>query len=137
MAKPVLLRLAAYMAMSALRTSVCASLPVLGEVRDADAGADVERLPFEENRRFERGDDLARGRGEVRRLLRARTRMANSSPPRRAMHSASAHRVLQAGAHFAQHVIAHAVTERVVDVLEAVQVHHEDGEPSLSVRGLA
>ena len=41
---PVLLRLAAYIAMSALRTSVCASSPVLGEVRDADAGAHVERL---------------------------------------------------------------------------------------------
>ena len=38
------------------------------------------------------------------------------------------HRVLQARAHFTQHMIAHAVSERVVDVLEAVEVHHEDGE---------
>ena len=28
------------------------------------------------------------------------------------------------------------MTERVVDVLEAVEVHHEDGEPELALRGL-
>ena len=65
--------------------------------------------------------------GEVARPA-CRTRMANSSPPRRAMHSALVTVCLQARAHFAQHVVAHAVSERVVDVLEAVEVHHEDGE---------
>ena len=33
-------------------------------------------------------------------------------------------------------MIAYAVPERVVDVLEAIQVHHEDGEPELAVPGL-
>ena len=62
--------------------------PVLGVVRDADAGADVERLAFEEDRRLERGDDL-RARSSAKSVRPAcRTRMANSSPPSRAMHSA-------------------------------------------------
>ena len=102
-------------------------LAVLGEMRDADAGADVERLALEEDRRFQRGDDLARRRGEVQVPV-----MPHQDGEFVAAQARDAfgvfHRVLQARAHFAQHVIAHAVSERVVDVLEAVEVHHEDGE---------
>jgi hypothetical protein len=43
---------------------------------------------------------------------------------------------LQARAHLAQHVVAHAVAEGIVDVLEPVQVHHEDGEAELPGRSL-
>jgi hypothetical protein len=38
------------------------------------------------------------------------------------------HGATQPRAHLAQHVVADAVAQRVVDVLEAVQVHHEDAE---------
>ena len=107
---------------------------VLGVMRDADAGADVERLALEEDRRFERGDDLARAsrRSPVSPACRTQDGEFVAAQARDAF--GAVHRVLQARAHFAQHVIAHAVSERVVDVLEAVEVHHEDGELEPAVR---
>ena len=38
------------------------------------------------------------------------------------------HRAAEAQADFAQHVVADAVSQRVIDVLEAVEIHHEDAE---------
>ena len=57
-------------------------------------------------------------------------RMMNSSPPSRATVSAVANAALQPPADRDQELIAHLVTQAVVDELETVDVEEEDTEPS-------
>ncbi len=57
---------------------------------------------------------------------------ANSSPPRRATRPALADRVLQARAELGEQAVAGVVAERVVEVLEAVEVDHRHGEPAVA-----
>ena len=54
----------------------------------------------------------------------------NSSPPMRAMRPRVAERLLEALRHVAQHAVADVVAERVVDLLEAAQVEHEQRQRS-------
>ena len=102
-------------------------------VRDADAGAHVERLALEVDRRLERVDD-ARAPFAPSRHPRAAQQHGElvAAQPRdalRALHDACRRRRPRAAPG------RRRVAERVVDVLEAVEVHQEDGEPD-SPRGL-
>ena len=56
---------------------------------------------------------------------------ANSSPPRRATSPRLADRVTQPGAELDEQQVAGVVAERVVEVLEAVEVDHRHGEPAV------
>ena len=105
--------------------------------RDADAGLDVEgrRHP----RRSCGAAPRARGRPRARRSRGPSTlgsRIANSSPPRRASVSPGA-APRQARRDLAQQVVAVGVTERVVDLLEAVEVDEEHGELGVGALGAA
>ena len=54
------------------------------------------------------------------------TRMTNSSPPKRAITSSLAHDPPQSRRDLDQHLVAHVVTEGVVDVLEVVEVDERE-----------
>ena len=96
--------------------------------RDAEAGVDVDGDVAEDERRIER------------RLMRAATSRrhacsvgavnmtANSSPPRRATVSLSRSVLLEAAADLDQQLIAEVMAERVVDLLEAIDVHHDHAD---------
>ena len=58
----------------------------------------------------------------------------NSSPPRRATVSVSAHRRRQALGHDLEQAVADIVAQGVVDVLEAIEVDEHHGEPRAVAR---
>ena len=64
-----------------------------------------------------------------------RRRIANSSPPRRATVSSSPQQARQALADLAQHLVAVVVAERVVDLLEAVEVEQHHGHAGAGAPG--
>ena len=53
---------------------------------------------------------------------------ANSSPPRRATVSLSRMRLAEAPSDLDQQIVAEAVAEGVVDLLEAIEVHHDHAD---------
>ena len=99
----------------------------LGE-GDADRGIGLDQMADDAERRAEAVADIGeQGLGIVG--CRGRLRItANSSPPRRAMKSPSRDRVAQPVGEAADQLVAGMVAERVVDVLEAVDVDAGDGE---------
>ena len=65
---------------------------------------------------------------------RPSTSTANSSPPKRATVSLGAHRGAQPLGDRDEQLVAGAVAERVVDLLEAVEVEEEHGHAAASAR---
>ena len=65
------------------------------------------------------------------------SRRANSSPPSRAITSAPPHDLLEPVGQLDQQPVADVVAEGVVDLLELVEVHHEQGHRLAAPGGLA
>ncbi len=105
-----------------------AVLGIVGENTDTDAAGGVERVPGDSQRLGERPDDLARNLGRVVGL--AQTLEGDdelvATQPRQGVALA------YAGGHlagdFLEQQVAYVVAERVVDVLEAVQVDEQHRE---------
>ena len=98
---------------------------VLGKQRDADAAVHVQVQAFNAERLLHHGNQFARGE------LRARTadigqqhRELVAAKPRHGVGLAQARQ--QAPADLAQHGVAHQVAQRVVDLLEPVEIHDQD-----------
>ena len=100
---------------------------MIGKECNADAGAHVERLILEVDRSLQRRDDALCQLDHLCSLHRRHQQREFVAP--QARHTAgAAHERAQAHADLAQHVIADAVAERVIDELEPVQIHHQDRE---------
>ncbi len=106
-------------------------LAVLGELADADAGADPQVVPFDLERRAQRSQHLLGHRLDV--MLRLHHGQADHK-----FVSAQARddvALPQSGSQTRrnrlQQTVAHLMSEGVVHVLETVQVQHEDHNPSL------
>ena len=98
---------------------------VVRRERDADADAGIDLLPVDLDRL---GDDLDQpARERARRLRRSsrHCRIANSSPPSRAIVSSSRDRAADALRDGAEQLVADRMAERVVDALEIVEVEAE------------
>ena len=109
-----------------------AVLRVLGVQRDADAGVDLEGEPVDHEALFERPARSARRRPAAARA--SGSRAANSSPPRRARTSPSRSADCDARPELGEHEIAGVVAERVVELLEVVEIDAQQrqlaaGEP--------
>ena len=102
--------------------------------RDADRGADEDLLALQVERSLERRED-------PRRNLRGVDAVAAVLEQDRELVSTEAsggvglpERVLQALADLVEHPVTGGVTERVVDRLEVVQVHEQDGDREVVAR---
>ena len=97
--------------------------------RDADAGADLDAVAGQKERL---GDELGDPRREFGRAVALIVASFLddgefvAAEPRQ--HVAGAQRISAAARDLAQQRIAGSVTERVVDVLEAVEIEHQDRE---------
>ena len=99
-----------------------------GALRDADARANVDGLPVEVDRLFEhRLDHASDGQGTHRIAAGQQDRELVATQPSHGV--GFAQRFAQALATDLQHLVARVMAERIVDELEAVQVHqqHRDG----------
>ena len=96
---------------------------VLGIEGDADAGADLEHLPFDDELLLERVQDAPRGRGGgvVVGGRRQHDRELVAAEPGHDV--LAAHLVLQAEGHLLEERVAEVMAERVVHFLEAIEVH--------------
>ena len=99
------------------------------EARDADARLDVQRQAVDLERLLERGEDA------LERLVEVVVRVGELPHEDAELVAAEArHRVaaaqhrLEPPGELDQQQVAVAVAERVVDLLEAVEVHEQDGE---------
>ena len=123
--------MAPYIAMSARRSSSSAVLPSSGKKRDADARADECFTAVDHERFLQTLDHLDRhGLGLERALnLRQHDRILVPAESGHGIRVAQYGRKSQPG--LLQQLIAAAVTERVVDFLEAVEVDEQHGEAPL------
>ncbi len=100
---------------------------VIGARRDADARAAIDDVPVERHLHFER---MTHGLGDALRVARAAARHHDrelvGADPRDAVARAADHRAQSRG-DLAQHQIADPVAERIVDVRELIEIHHEHG----------
>ena len=94
---------------------------------DADAGADHDGLVADRVGRADRRDQAVGDRQQRRVVGAAAVMTANSSPPMRATRSSSRTRVGEPLRHRADQFVADRMAERVVDVLEVVEVDVEHG----------
>ena len=109
------------------------AVPPVSRRRDADRRADEEDLALEVERSLERRED--RSPQQRRRRRRRRPRAGSRTRPLRGeQRCPPAGRVLQALADLAEHPVTGGVTERVVDRLEVVQVHEQDGDREVVAR---
>ena len=92
---------------------------------DADARRHAAFLPLNRHRLDERGEDLARYGGDLFRLGHFLDQHHELVPAQARHHVARAHRLGEPRPHFLQQLVAGVVAERVVDVLEAVQVDEQ------------
>ena len=101
---------------------------VLRRHRDADAGADLDRWPGSRNGS---AIELARSGRQIDRRRRADRRtpawmIANSSPPSRASTSVSRSADFRRLRHLPKQRVAGGMAERIVDVLETIEIEHQD-----------
>ncbi len=102
---------------------------VRGEARHADAGLDVERQAIGLERQLQRGEDALEGLVEVVRGLRQLPDEDAELVAAEARDGvAAAQDGLEAPRELDQQEVAVAMPQRVVDLLEAVEVHEQDGE---------
>ena len=119
--------MARYIAMSAQRIRSAALERVIGSQRDADTGADVQTGGADVDRLFEQGRDaLGHGRGLVGiRSVKEHGELVAAQ----ARHEVVATDDLtDAGADLAQQRVPGLVPERVVDLLEVVQIDQQQGQ---------
>ena len=101
-------------------------LPVLREQGDADAGGDMHLVAVELERGGERAQDLGRqgrGVGGLRELGLHQRELVAAEPGQGV---AGADRARDPAGHRAQQLVADRMAERVVDLLEAVEIEEED-----------
>ena len=102
-------------------------LPVARERADADARRQHELVVADREGGLEGADELA---GDVGSRWpsppNSSTSTTNSSPPRRARRSLTRTDGQQPARRVLQHAVAHAVAQRVVHVLEPVDVHEQE-----------
>ena len=98
---------------------------LLVDHRDADRGADHDVLPADRIGRADRGDDALRHRHHFRAVVadRGNHRELVAAEPRHQI--VAAQRVRQPQRHVADQLVAHGMAERIVDVLEVVEVDIE------------
>ena len=103
--------------------------------RNSDAGADIERLAGEIDGLLQRHDDAfgqihdpiaVAGGHQYREFISAQARNA----------IIVAQQVTQPRRHLAQHMIAGAVAQRVIHILEAIQIHDENRQHPLLLAGV-
>ena len=106
--------------------------------RDADARLDVQRQPVDEERLLERREDpLDHVLEDARRLADVRDEDAELVAAEPGHRVGLAHDRGQAARKLDQQQIAVVVAEGVVDLLEAIEVHQQDGElGALAICGL-
>ena len=123
--------MASYIATSARRTSDVTSVAVVGAERDADRGAELHGHAAHDERALQRvqqpAGELGRG-GAIGQVVQQHGELVAAEPRE---HVAPAQRVAQAVRDVAQEPVAVVVAERVVDLLEAVEVDQQQaGEPA-------
>ena len=107
-------------------SSTSGSWPVLREQGDADAGGDMHLVAIELERGGERAQDLGRqgrGVGGLRELGLHQREFVAAEPGQGV---AGPDRARDPAGHRAQQLVADRMAERVVDLLEAVEVEEED-----------
>ena len=103
-----------------------AVVAVVGDHGDADARGRVAEDPVELHRRGERALDRGGRRlGVRRRRVPGGSRTTNSSPPSRATDAPGARPVDSRPPTSSEQLVAGAVAERVVELLEVVEVHQQ------------
>ena len=118
--------MAAYIATSACCRSSLAVGAVLGVERDADADADLEHQTLDRERLPQRLDQALGDPARRREIGRARQQDRELVAAQPGDGVGRAQRPLQARPDFGQQQIAELMAERVVDVLEAVEVEQQD-----------
>ena len=101
---------------------------VLGIDADAQAPRERERVRADLRRHGQRVDDLPRDRGGVARLRHLGEEDDELVAAVAAHRVRFAHRVLEAARRQLQHLVADRVTERIVDLLEVVEVEKDDAD---------
>ena len=99
-----------------------------GIARDPDAGGDACLAAFDQIGSGDDGSDLDRkraGRGQIRGVGLQQRELVAAQPRHQIL---LAHRPLDARRHLAKQHVAQRMTERVVDVLEMVEIEIEHGE---------
>ncbi len=108
---------------------------VIGVKRNADARADVESLLLDPERRAQRLQQHARGHGGV--FVADRRQQDGEFVTAHARHRIDvAQFAAQARRDLLQQQVADLVTQRIVDVLEAVEIHQQQGERPVVALGL-
>jgi hypothetical protein len=102
--------------------------------RDADGGADEDLLALEVERALERREDPRCNLGGVDAVAAVLEQDRELVPSEASGGVRLPERVLQALADLAQHPVTGGMTERVVDRLEVVQVHEQDGDREVVAR---
>ncbi len=103
---------------------------------DADARRHPAFLPLNRHRLDERGEDLARDGRDLFRLGHFLHQHHELVPAQARHHVARAHGLREASAHFLQQLVAGLVAERVVDVLEAVEIYEKHCEIAVVAAGV-
>ncbi|HSH63459.1 MAG TPA: hypothetical protein VK984_05035 [Methyloceanibacter sp.] len=96
--------------------------------RDADARRDADSVVLDDEGLRERLADPRRERARSVGIGHVDTRMANSSPPKRATTIIWPHSPLEPADGFLQQKVAHGMAKRVVHVFEVVYAEIENGE---------
>ncbi len=120
---------ARYSARSAIFSRSSESVSCSSRQRDADAGADTDIAAVDFERLAERRDDALRQR--FRRLALIGLAGLNDGELVAAepgQHVGFAQQRFQARRHFDQQRVAGGMAERIVDLLEAIEVEQQDGE---------
>ena len=132
---PALCSLAEYIAMSALREQLVRRRAVVRRQRHADARLDVQRRPARGEAAMQRvtqsvGDEL-----DVRAILHVRQQHGELVAAQARQSVAMAKHLAQPQRDLTQQLVAVGVPERVVDLLEAVEVDEQDRELVVAARG--
>ena len=98
--------------------------------RDTDADFDLKEVSLDQKRLLERCTQATEATCRALASSAGERNTANSSPPSRATVTVGANRLTQAHPHLLEQLIAELMTEGIVDLLEAVEIEHEQGHPA-------
>ena len=101
---------------------------IAGEGGDADARGDAQVMPGDAMRRIEREDDLLRAERRIVRMHDVREQYEELVAALPAYRVGAAYAGLQALRHRFQQLIADGVAQRIVDVLESIEIDVEHGD---------
>ena len=99
---------------------------------DSDADAGMDLVGVDQERQFHRIDELPSQYSGIGRLVDSDINTANSSPPKRATVSDAADLSHQPLRHRLEQAVADRVTQRVVHVLEIIEIEIEDGNAAVA-----